>query len=297
MNHIGIDLGGTKISAAALDAQGKELARTRTPTPKTYDEIINSCAGFVREFQKLGPATVGVGSPGAIDATAGLVRFSPNVEALRGKYFAGDLEKLVGTKVKLANDAVCFALSESTDGVAAKLNRVYGVILGTGVGGAQVENGQCMPGPNTTMEWGHVSLPWMDEKDLPMRRCGCGRAGCIETYLAGPALHRQLSEAIGREIDNKELSELIAKRMSPVMEVMDTYMRRLAKSLAMLITVLDPDAIVLGGGVGNLDILYEEMPKRIGKYTMVPDVKTKILKPKFGDDSGLRGAAWLGAKA
>jgi fructokinase len=296
MIHIGLDLGGTKISAVALDAAGKELARRRVPTPKDYPAILGQCAAFVREFEAEtgAKATVGVGSPGAIDATQGLIRFSPNIEALRGKYLAKDLEKDLRIPVKLANDAACFALSESRDGAAAGMNRIYGIILGTGVGGAPIECGKFVSGPNTYNEWGHISLPWMDERDMPVPHCGCGRTACIEAYLAGPALHKQLATATGREIGNVELPELIAKRTPAVMDVMDTYMRRLAKALAMLVSIMDPDALVLGGGVSNLDILYTELPERIGKFTAVPGNKTKILKAKFGDDSGLRGAAWLG---
>jgi fructokinase len=298
MIHIGIDMGGTKISAIALDESGKELARERLPTPKDYESIVSTCANFVQKFQQQSgqKATVGVGSPGAIDTHEGLVRFSPNVQSMAGKFFARDLENKIQTRVRLANDAMCFALSESVDGAAAKMNRVYGIILGTGVGGALIEAGRFVPGPNTFMEWGHLPLPFADEKDIPFPRCGCGRTGCIEAYLSGPAMHTQLAEAIGREITNQELDELMAKRMPLAMEVMDTYARRLAKSFAMLITVLDPDALVLGGGVSNLTAIYEEVPKRIGNYTPVADIKTKILKAKFGDDSGLRGAAWLGAE-
>jgi fructokinase len=297
MIHIGLDLGGTKISAIALDAAGKELGRTRLPTPKDYPSILAQCAAFVRGFEKETgvKGTVGVGSPGAIDTREGLIRFSPNIEALRGKYLARDLAKDLGVPVKLANDAACFALSESRDGAAAGLNRIYGIILGTGVGGAPVERAQFMSGPNTYNEWGHVSLPWMDDGDLPKPACGCGRVGCIEAYLSGPALHRQLAAALGHECSNDELNAGLQKRDEKIMRVMDVYMNRLGKACAMLVTIMDPDAIVLGGGVSNLDILYAELPARIGQYTPVTENKTKVLKAKFGDDSGLRGAAWLGA--
>ncbi|MBI3419770.1 MAG: ROK family protein [Proteobacteria bacterium] len=298
MNHFGLDLGGTKISAIALDEKGNELARTRQPTPKNYKEIVAHCVSLVREMEKQAPGefTLGVGSPGVIDRAAGQVNFSPNIPDMKGKFLARDLEKSLGTCVQLANDAVCFALSESADGAAAGLHRVYGIILGTGVGGALAENGHYVPGPNTLFEWGHITLPWLDEKDMPMPRCACGRLGCIEAYLSGRSLHNQLSESIGRDITNDELNALLAKRVPGVMDVTNNYVRRLAKALAMLITILDPDALVLGGGVSNLDMLYEDMVRRAGKYMVVPGIKTKILKAKFGDDSGLRGAAWLGSK-
>ncbi len=297
MIHIGLDLGGTKISGVALDENGRELARERVATPAGYAELCDACGGLVLRLAKghAGGFSVGVGCPGAVDVKAGVVRFSPNIPSLTDRFFVRDLSRAVGALVRLANDAACFAASEARDGAGAGLPRVYGVVIGTGVGGALAGNGQIIPGPNGFTEWGHVPLPWIKNGDLPLRRCGCGKLGCIESYLSGRALNREVSENLGRDLGNDELNEAIARRVPQVADVMEQYLDRLARAFAMLITILDPHALVLGGGVSNLDILYNEIPARLPAYTPVPEVGTKILKARYGDDSGLRGAAWLGA--
>lgn len=293
--RIGIDLGGTKIAGMALASDGKELAHERVPTPAGYEGILDACAALAARLEAAAGAQtprLGICLPGAVDAAAGKVRFCPNIHALQGRDFAADMKARYGRELRLANDAASFTLSEASDGAAAGAHNVYGVILGTGVGGCQVAGGKILNGPNAMHEWGHVSLPWAEADDLP-QTCGCGRKGCIETYLSGPALHRQLRAALGRDLNGAELAAAIAAGDSAVMAVMDRYCTRLAKALAMLVLVLDPDVIVLGGGLSNLDMLYADVPPRLGRYTVVPDIRTRLVRARHGDDSGLRGAAWL----
>lgn len=294
MIRIGIDLGGTKIAALALSEEGKELAHQRAPTPRNYESIVRAIADFTKEHEKKTGKTarIGIGTPGAVDAASGMVRFSPNIKMLVEKPFVKDVAAATGREVRIANDAATFALSESTDGAGAGARVVYGVILGTGVGGSLVVDRKISHGPNQLMEWGHLPLPWPESGDVP-ERCGCGRLGDIESYLSGPALHRQLQKALGREVDNGALQEGLKNNDAAMRAVMDYYIVRLAKAFTLLITVMDPDVIVCGGGVSNLDILYKELPAQIEKYAIAPGVKTRILKARYGDDSGLRGAAWL----
>ena len=294
MIRIGIDLGGTKIAMLALSEDGKELAHQRAPTPQDYESIVRTVADFTREHEKKTGKTarIGIGTPGAVDAASGMVRFSPNIKILAGKPFVQDTKAATGREVSIANDAAAFALSESTDGAGADGRIVYGVILGTGVGGSLVVDKKISQGPNHLMEWGHLPLPWPAADDVP-ERCGCGRMGDIESYLSGPALHRQLAKALGRDVANDALNEGLKKGDVAMRAVMERYIQRLAKAFTLLITVVDPDVIVCGGGVSNLDIIYQRLPAQIEKYAIAPGVKTRILKAKHGDDSGLRGAAWL----
>lgn len=291
--HIGLDIGGTKIAGIALDERGVELSRLRIATPQNYEALLGACEEVVRQLSKGAQSyTLGTCMPGAVDAKAGMVRFAPNIHDLANKPFAADMQKRLSVPVKMANDAACFALSEVRDGAAAGLGNVYGVILGTGVGGCPVINGKIVHGPNSAHEWGHIPLPWANEKDIPAR-CGCGKLGCIESYLCGPALHRQIKEKLGRDLSGDELHKAIAVQDAGIMDVMEVYCMRLAKALTVLVLALDPDAIVLGGGLSNLDVLYEKVPALMPAYYVLPQVKNRILKAKHGDDSGMRGAAWL----
>lgn len=294
MIRIGIDMGGTKIAAAALNDKGEEMYARRTYTPSDYPGILKSCAGLVQAIEKEAgqKAMVGLCSPGAIDMKQGMVVISPNIHALNGKFFARDLEAACGAKVRIANDAACFALSESVDGAGKDARSVYGVILGTGVGGALVVDKKAPSGPNGVVEWGHVPLPWQEREDVP-ERCGCGRVGDIESYLSGPALHRQLQRRLGRPCSKEGLQEGIAARDPDILWVMDRYCLRLAKALTMLVTVIDPDVIVLGGGLSNIDMIYTEVTKKMPALSITGQVKTPIARAKYGDDSGIRGAAWL----
>jgi fructokinase len=271
--RIGIDLGGTKIELLALDETGAEVLRKRVPTPKAgYEATLHTIAALVREAEAaLGASgSVGLGIPGSLSRATGLVK-NANSTYLIGKPLKQDLENAIGREVRLANDANCFALSEAVDGAGAGAEVVFGVILGTGVGGGIVVRGEVLTGPNSIAgEWGHNPLPLPEGSDLPLRTCYCGRRGCIETYLSGPALERDGGDvALGR------------------------YEERLARALAGVINILDPDVIVLGGGVSKVDRLYRNVPTLWQKYVFSDRVDTCLLPPKHGDASGVRGAAWL----
>jgi fructokinase len=269
--RIGVDLGGTKIEAVALDPAGAERFRRRVPTPRgDYRATVAAIAALVREA---GEGTVGVGIPGALSRATGLVK-NANSAWLIGRPLKEDLERALGREVRIANDANCFALSEAVDGAGRGAQVVFGVILGTGVGGGIVVGGEVLIGPNAIAgEWGHNPLPLPQEADLPLRECYCGRRGCIETYLSGPALER----------DGGAASEA----------AMAGYEERLARSLAGVINVLDPDVIVLGGGISNIRRLYANVPALWGRYVFSDRVDTRLEPPVHGDASGVRGAARL----
>ena len=284
--RIGIDLGGTKIEAIALDG-AREVARRRVPTPRgDYEATIATVSALVRE---LGAGTVGVGIPGALSRVSGLVK-NANSTWLIGRPLKQDLEKAIGREVRLENDANCFALSEATDGAGAGAQVVFGVILGTGVGGGIVVHGRVLTGPNAIAgEWGHNPLPAPAAEDLPLPACYCGRSGCIETYLSGPGLaadHLKLT-------DERLNAEEIAARAG---EALGRYEERLARALASVINVLDPDVIVLGGGMSNVERLYTEVPRLWSKHVFSDQVATRLARNAHGDSSGVRGAAWLWAE-
>ena len=274
--RIGIDLGGTKIEGVALRADGTVAARKRVKTPQgDYEGTVRAIAALVAaiEAEAGGRGTVGVGIPGALSRVTGLVK-NANSTCLIGQPLRQDLERALGREVRLANDANCFALSEASDGAGRGARVVFGVILGTGVGGGIVVDGRVLEGPNAIAgEWGHNPLPLPAGDDLPLRPCYCGRAGCIETYLCGPALERDGGAAHER--------------------AMARYEARLARALAGVINLLDPDAIVLGGGVSNLDRLYDHVPRLWGAHVFSDHVATRLAKHAHGDSSGVRGAAWL----
>jgi fructokinase len=294
MMHIGLDLGGTKIAGAALDMQGQEMALRRTATPQNYNDIIRSCAQMVQDIAVplKQPFTVGVCTPGAVDSHAGMVKFSPNVPALKDKNFVADLSNACGAPVHIANDAACFTLSEAVDGAAKDARVVYGVILGTGVGGAMVVDKKAPLGANHVMEWGHTDLPWQTANDV-RQKCGCGRMGDIESYLSGSALMRQIKEKTGRDYSVQEFHEAIAAEHPLIKIVMMNYVERLAKAFSMLINIMDMDMIVVGGGVSNIPLLFKELPRFMPDYVLASPIKTRIVKAHFGDDSGWRGAARL----
>jgi fructokinase len=274
--RIGIDLGGTKIEGIVLDEGGAERVRRRVPTPKgDYRATVDAIATLVHALDgEAGrTATIGVGIPGAISQVTGRVK-NANSTWLNGRPLREDLEAAVGRAVRLANDANCFALSEAVDGAGEGARVVFGVILGTGVGGGIVVDGRVLEGANAIAgEWGHNPLPLPAADDLPLRPCYCGRAGCIETYLCGPAL--------GREGGPNDAS------------AMARYEERLARALAGVINVLDPDVIVLGGGVSNVERLYANVPRLWSAHVFSDRVATRLVPPVHGDSSGVRGAAWL----
>jgi fructokinase len=281
--RIGVDLGGTKIEAIALDGP-REVARRRVPTPRgDYEATISTVATLVRG---LGTGTVGVGIPGALSRVSGLVK-NANSTWLIGRPLKQDLEKAIGREVRLENDANCFALSEATDGAGAGTEVVFGVILGTGVGGGIVAHGKVLSGPNAIAgEWGHNPLPAPAPEDLPLPACYCGRSGCIETYLSGPALARDHEEATGKRLPAEQVATLGG-------DALGRYEKRLARALASVINVLDPDVIVLGGGMSNVERLYTEVPRLWSKHVFSDHVATRLVRNAHGDSSGVRGAAWL----
>ena len=285
MKHrIGIDLGGTKIEALALDPAGREVFRKRVATPRDdYGATISAVKALVSQA---GEGAVGIGMPGALSRVTGLVK-NANSTWLNGKPLKQDLEKALGRPVRLENDANCFALSEAVDGAGKGASVVFGVILGTGVGGGVVFDQEIISGTNAIAgEWGHNPLPLAGGDDLPLPPCYCGRAGCIETYLSGPGLARDHEKATGERL----LPEKIVQQGGQSLE---RYAERLARALAGVINVLDPDVIVLGGGMSNVARLYTEVPRLWARHVFSDHVATRLAPPVHGDSSGVRGAAWL----
>ena len=282
--RIGIDLGGTKIEALALDAAGREVIRKRIPSPRgDYAATISAISSLVSE---VGEGSVGIGIPGALSRVTGLVK-NANSTWLIGQPLKEDLEKALGRPVKLENDANCFALSEATDGAGKGAAVVFGVILGTGVGGGIVVNGKVLSGANAIAgEWGHNPLPLPSAQDLPLPDCYCGRAGCIETYLSGPGLARDHELRTGRRLPPEEIVSLGDQSL-------ERYVEWLARALASAINLIDPEVIVLGGGMSKVGRLYTEVPRLWRRYVFSDHVATRLAPPVHGDSSGVRGAAWL----
>jgi fructokinase len=296
LTRIGIDLGGTKIEIIALDAAGAESFRKRIATPRgDYDGTIAAIASLVRDAEAaVGPATVGIGMPGTISPATGLVK-NANSTWLNGKPLAQDLVTTLGRNVQLANDANCFALSEAVDGAAAGLPIVFGVIVGTGTGGAIVADGRVLVGANAIGgEWGHNPMPWPEPDEWPGPPCYCGRTGCIETFLSGPGMSRDHAERTGEPLEAMLIASRAAAGDRAADETLQRYERRMARALASIINVVDPYAIVLGGGLSNLPRLYERVPQLWEPFVFSDRVVTALLRARFGDSSGVRGAAWLG---
>lgn len=293
---MGIDLGGSKIEVAALDADRQVLARRRVATPEgDYDAILAVLVALVRETENaLGAkASVGVATPGSLSAASGLLRNS-NSTCLNGRPFKQDLERALGRPVRIANDANCFALSEAVDGAAAGAGTAFGVILGTGVGGGVVVDGKVLIGANAIAgEWGHNPLPSMRDDERPGPQCYCGRCGCIETFLSGPALAADHHRTAGIEISAEEIVARAASGDPACEATLARYEERLARALAGVINLLDPDVIVLGGGLSNLERLYRNVPRLWTSHVFSDVVQTRLLKNLHGDSSGVRGAAWL----
>jgi len=302
MLRIGIDLGGTKTEALALDATGRELCRKRVATPRgSYQEILSALVQLIETVESECGArgSIGLGMPGIVSPATGLVK-NANTTLLNGHPLDQDLEAALGRPVRLGNDANCFALSEATDGAASpavlgiEWPTVFGVILGTGTGGGVVVRGQLLVGPDAIAgEWGHNSLPWPAADELPGAKCWCGLSGCIETFLAGPALARAHRERTGQDWDATRIARAADEGDADAVRTLDQYAGRLARALASIINVLNPDAIVLGGGVSNVMRLYEQVPSLWTRYVFSDVVTTRLVRAKHGDSSGVRGAAWL----
>jgi len=304
--RIGIDLGGTKIEAAALDQNGAVLVRKRITTPQgDYRRTIQATADLVRQLETdLGETgSVGVGIPGALSPASGLIK-NANSTCLIGHPLDRDLASALGRPVRLANDANCFALSEAYDGAGAGCRTVFGVILGTGVGAGIVVDGQVLTGPNAIAgEWGHNPLPHASDEERPGPDCYCGRAGCIETFLSGPALleeYRRALSASGIQTTTAEgasdvqaLVRVAEQGEALAQTHLERYAHRLARALASVVNILDPEVIVLGGGLSNLEILYRRLPEIMPTFVFSDQMDTRIVPPTHGDSSGVRGAAWL----
>ncbi len=294
--RIGIDLGGTKIEVIALSNQGDTLFSKRVDTPKgSYQGILSSISQLIAEAESSCHAkgSIGVGTPGSCDPQSNLLRNS-NTICLNDKPFKSDLERQLNRPIRIANDANCFALSEAIDGAGKKAASLFGVIMGTGIGGGLVINRQLLVGRNAIAgEWGHNPLPWPTSEELPGPQCYCGHRGCIETFLSGPGLSADYQAVSQQQLPCRAISNLAEQGDSTAEATLRRYEDRLARSLASVINLVDPDVIVLGGGLSNLQRLYNNIPLLWGQYIFAEQVNTDLRPPIHGDASGVRGAAWL----
>ncbi len=312
MIKLGIDLGGTKIAIIAMNEQGDELLRKRVATPQDdYQRIIDTIAQLVFTAEKLIDkqvgekagmdnrecSCVGIGTPGAISPATGLMKNS-NSTCLNGMPFLADLEKKLKKRVVIENDANCFALSEAMDGAAKDAASVFGVIIGTGTGAGVVINQQVLKGANALSgEWGHNPLPWPKQTELPGLDCYCGKQGCIETWLSGKGFAQHYLKTYGKheghELTSQNIVSLAEVGNEQCEQALGEYEDQMARGLAHVINILDPHVIVLGGGMSNIARLYQNVPTLWGKYVFSDSVTTQLVAPRFGDSSGVRGAAWL----
>jgi len=298
--RIGIDLGGTKIEAIALSPAGQEITRLRVTTPRDYAASLDAIVALVGELERAAGAagTVGVGIPGTVVPRTGLVK-NANSTWLNGRPLERDLEGRLGRPVRVMNDANCFALSEATDGAAAGAQVVFGVILGTGVGGGIVVDGRCLSGANLIAgEWGHNPLPWLTPDEQPGPPCYCGKRGCVEAWLSGPGFERDHAQHAGVTLSGQEIVGAAARGDAAAAATLARYHDRLSRALASLINVLDPDVVVLGGGMSNIAGLPEAasalLPRHVFAVGASSDpVATRVVRAAHGDSSGVRGAAWL----
>jgi fructokinase len=295
MIRIGIDFGGTKIEAAALEASGAMLARVRLPNPGGYDAAIQTVTELVSQIEADTGRTgsVGVGIPGSVSPRTGLVR-NANSTWLNGRDFGPDLQAALGRPVRLANDANCMALSEAVDGAGAGAGGVvFGAIIGTGCGGGVAVDGQWLDGANGVAgEWGHVPLPWMTDQDRAPP-CWCGRKGCLETYISGTAFECDYQRATGRKRSAPLIVEDARSGERWANLALDRYVERLGRALALIVDIIDPEVIVLAGGMSNVEELYERLPDAVAPHVFADAWSARIVKAVHGDSSGVRGAAWL----
>jgi fructokinase len=291
--RFGIDLGGTKIEIVALGADGADIHRQRIATPSGYDATIEGIAGLVLAAeQELGArGSVGIGIPGVISPVTGLVK-NANSIALNGHQFDRDISERLAREVRVGNDANCFALSEASDGAGVGYNVVFGVIVGTGCGGGITVGGQMIVGPNRVAgEWGHIPLPWPSVQEIPGPLCWCGQHGCLERFICGPAL---AMDADGpRAHDASGLPARAAAGDTQAQAALARHVDRMGRGLSVIVNLLDPDVIVLGGGLSNMEHLYGELPKVMKRHVFSDFVSTPVVKNLHGDSSGVRGAAWM----
>jgi fructokinase len=291
--RIGVDLGGTKTEIILLAPDGAELLRERVETPPGYDATLSGIADLVRgaETRTGVTASVGIGIPGVISPATGMVK-NANSIALNGHTFDRDISQVLGRPVRVENDANCFALSEASDGAGTGMPVVFGVILGTGCGGGIVVHGSVIQGPHRVAgEWGHNPLPWPRTDELPGPACWCGKHGCLETWVAGPSLARDCDGDGAR--DASGIPARAAAGEAKAREALARHADRLARGLAQIVNFLDPDVIVLGGGLSNMAHLYADVPPLLKRYVFSDVIETPVLRAKHGDSSGVRGAAWL----
>ena len=293
--RLGIDLGGTKTEAAVINDDGVVVWRHRITTERqTYQTIIQSLADLTQSaHQETGyDGAIGIAIPGRYDPSQQVIK-GASLRLLNNKTFVADVSAATNRPVRVANDANCFALSEAKDGAGAGLNTVFGLILGTGCGSGIVVNGQLMHGAHGIAgEYGHTPLPWPLDFEYQGHECWCGQTGCIETYISGPAMEKDYESRTGQFLTAKEITETTHMDLTAE-SVVQVYEDRLGRALAQIINILDPDAIVLGGGLSNLDRLYQNIPRKWKNLVFAKEIKTPLLKAKHGDSSGVRGAAWL----
>ncbi|MGE0047011.1 MAG: ROK family protein [Hyphomonadaceae bacterium] len=294
--RIGIDLGGTKIEAALMDLGGAIVARLRIATPPDYPRLLEALAEVVEETEReagVAGKVVGVAMPGSISPVTGMVR-NANSVWLNGRPLLQDLTRVLARPVRVANDANCFALSEATDGAGAGAKTVFGAILGTGCGGGIVIDGKVLEGASGIGgEWGHIPLPWPRNDELPFEPCWCGRLGCLETWVSGSGLARWGSKRMGRTLRAEEIIDLSRAGDEAARACIDLYADRLARALAVMMDFIDPDVIVFGGGLSNVEEIYPLVRAKLPPYVFSDVIVAKIVKNVHGDSSGIRGAAWL----
>jgi fructokinase len=294
MIRIGVDFGGTKIEAAALDAQGRFQARVRADNPGSYESALAGVRDLVAEVERQAGAkgSIGVGMPGSVSARSGLIR-NANSRYLNGRRFGEDLERALGRPVRLANDANCLALSEAADGAGAGAAVVFAAILGSGCGGGVVAHGQLIEGLNRVAgEWGHTPLPWVRTDETPLAQCWCGQSGCLELYLSGRGFEADHARA-GGAAGAAAIVAAARAGDARASAALDRYVDRLARGLGVIVNILDPDVIVLGGGMSNVGELYERVPAALPAFVFSGECETPVRAAVHGDSSGVRGAAWL----
>ncbi|MFT4252713.1 MAG: ROK family protein [Caulobacter sp.] len=299
MIQIGIDFGGTKIEAAALSPDGRVLSTLRAATPGDYESALAVVRDLVARTEQAagGRGTIGVGAPGSVSPRTGLVR-NANTTYLNGRRFREDLEAALDRPVRLANDANCLALSEAVDGAAAGARVTFAVIIGTGCGGGLVVDGKLVEGGNGVGgEWGHVPLPWARAEESPGPQCWCGRHGCLETWISGTGFRRDFREHGGADLSGAAIVEAAAAGDPVAQGALDRYLDRLSRGLGVIADIVDPDVFVLGGGMSNVEALYERLPALVAPHVFTDRWESRIVKARWGDSSGVRGAARLWSQA
>jgi len=293
--QIGIDFGGTKIEAAALDANGNFLARTRVPNPRSYEPALQAVRELVQSIEREVGAqgTIGVGAPGSISPHTGLVR-NANSVWLNGRPFHEDLSRTLGREIRIANDANCLALSEVVDGAAQGSAVTFAVILGTGCGGGLVVNGQLINGANGIAgEWGHTPLPWPTREEFDIPQCWCGQRSCLETWISGSGLQRDFAQHTGKTLDGEAIISAAHAGQPDAQAALRRYVNRLGRALACIANIVDPDTIVIGGGMSNVTEIYSALPEIISAHVFCDRWQARIVPAQWGDSSGVRGAARL----